>query len=223
MKRFFIVFFMGLMAFSATAQHKPYQFGFKASANIGWFGTNAEHFDNKGVKPGFSWGFVADFFLMENYSITTGFDMVFLNGKLSYPYMIDGDRGVTVDYITNTFKTRYIQLPVVLTMKTNEIKGSRYYGQIGGALGFLISAREEGDFAGETIKKSNSEMVNFFRGSFIFGAGIEIPLNGSTYIRTGIQFNNGFTDVLKGNNVVYPDIKNQARSQFFELNACILF
>jgi len=223
MKRFLVVIALALISFSVSAQHKPFQFGFKAAANIGWFGTNAEHFDNKGVKPGFSWGFVADFFLMENYSITTGFDMVFLNGKLSYPYTGDGDPTVTVDYITNTFKTRYIQLPVVLTMKTNEIKGLRYYGQIGGALGFLISAREEGDFAGETIKKSNSEMVNLLRGSFIFGAGIEYPISGSTYIRTGIQFNNGFTNVLKGNNEVYSDIKNQARSQFFELNLCIIF
>ncbi len=223
MKRFLVGFVLALVTLTVNAQHKPFQFGFKAAANIGWFGTNAEHFENEGVKPGFSWGFVADIFLMENYSVTTGFDMVFLNGTLSYPYQESGESGVTVDYITNTFKTRYIQLPVVLTMKTNEIKGLRYYGQIGGAIGFLISAREEGEFVAETIKVGNSEMMNFLRGSFIFGAGIEYPINGSTYLRSGIQFNNGFTNVLKGNNVVYSDIKNQARSQFFELNLCIIF
>ena len=223
MKKYLAVLLLLMISITTSAQHKPFQFGFKFSGNIGWLGTDVEHYSNEGVKPGFSWGFIADFFLMENYSITTGFDMVFLNGKMSYPYKKTNEISFSEEEIINTFKTKYIQIPVVLTMKTNEINGLRYYGQIGAAIGFLIKAKEEGTYKDETIKNSSSDMFKLLRGSFVFGAGVEIPISGSTYVRTGLQFNNGFTNVLKGNNTVYPDTKNEARNHFLELNACIIF
>ncbi len=223
MKRYLMLFLLAGLAALVNAQHKPFQFGVKASGNMGWFKTDAQHYNNEGVKPGFSWGFVADFYLMEHYSVTTGFDMVYLNGKLSYPYLVAEDPAYLVDTVTTTFKTNYVQLPVVFTMKTNTIKGLRFYGQIGAAAGILIKAREEIVDNGVVIKDGNSNMFTTLRGSFIFGTGIEIPFGKSTYLQSGVQFNNGFTDVLKGNNRAFPEIENDARSNFFEFNLSIIF
>lgn len=223
MKKFAAIALFLFITLAAYSQHKPYQFGFKVSGNIGWFSSYNDDFSNSGVKPGFSWGFVSDIFLMENYSITTGFEMLFLNGNLDYPYQSVSGNDTTTGIISSKFKTKYIQLPVLFTMKTNDIKGIRYYGQIGGSIGIKLNAREEGTFNGATIRNNNSDMFSLFRGAFVLGAGIEYPLNGSTYLRLGIQYNNNFNSVLKGYNTAHPDTKNEARSNYLELNVNILF
>ena len=223
MKKFTSISLFLFITFTAYSQHKPYQFGFKVSGNIGWFNSYNDDFNSSGVKPGFTWGFVSDIYLMENYSVTTGFEMLFLNGNLDYPYQSISGSDTTAGIISSKFKTKYIQLPVMFTMKTNDINGIRYFGQIGGSIGIKLNAREEGTFNGVTIKNNNSDMFSLFRGAFVLGAGIEYPLNGSTYLRFGVQYNNNFNSVLKGYNMVYPDTKNEARSNYFELNANILF
>jgi len=223
MKKYTLIILFLFLTTAAFSQHKPYQFGFKVSGNIGWFNSYNDNFNSSGVKPGFTWGFVSDIFLMENYSVTTGFEMLFLNGNLDYPYQTISNTDTTIGIISSTFKTKYLQLPVVFTMKTNDIKGIRYFGQIGGSIGIKLNAREEGTLNGATIKNNDSDMFTLFRGAFILGAGIEYPINGSTYLRLGIQYNNNFNSVLKGYNSAYPDTKNEARSNYLELNANIIF
>ena len=65
MKRTLTILFV-FVSLSLMAQHKPFQFGFKAGANIGWFNTSDENYQNIGVDFGGSWGFVADFFIVIN-------------------------------------------------------------------------------------------------------------------------------------------------------------
>lgn len=217
-----IILFLSLSS-SLIAQHKPYQFGFKVSGNIGWFNSYNDNFNSTGVKPGFTWGFVSDIFLMENYSITTGFEMLFLNGDLSYPYQVISGSDTTTGIISSKFKTKYIQLPVLFTMKTNSIKGLRYFGQIGASVAIKLNAREKGIFNGSTIKNNNSDIFRLFRSAFVLGGGIEYPINGSTYLRLGLQYNNNFNNILKGQNTANPDIKNEARNNYLEINANIIF
>ena len=205
MKRTLIILFV-LVSLSLTAQHKPFQFGFKAGANIGWFNTSAENYNNIGADFGGSWGFVADFFIMENYSFTTGFDVLYLNGTMSYPaeykydtssYPLQGNR-------KRSYRTKYIKIPFVLTMKTNEIKKLRYYGQIGFGLNILISAKAKDEFTaddGSDVITDENNIYNelrFTRESLILGAGVEVPMQGSTFFRIGITYDNAFIDILKG-------------------------
>ncbi len=223
MKKFTTIIILTLISLTAFSQHKPYQFGFKVSGNIGWYNSYNDEYNSNGIKPGFSWGFVSDIFLMENYSVTTGFEMLFLNGKLSYPYQTVENNDTTTGIIQSKFKTKYIQIPVLFTMKTNEIKGIRYYGQIGASAAVKLSTREEGEFNGSVLKDNNSDMFSLFRGAFVLGAGIEYPVNGSTYLRVGLQYNNNFHSILKGYNTAYPDVKNEARNNYLEVNVNIIF
>ena len=72
-----------LSAFVTEAQHKPFQFGFRGALNLGWFTTDQANFSNQGADIGGSYGFVADIYLMENYSFTTGINLLYLNGTTS--------------------------------------------------------------------------------------------------------------------------------------------
>ncbi len=230
MKKILLWVFL-ILAMSAQAQHKPFQFGFKAGANVGWFGSSEVNYVNKGVAMGASWGFVADIFIMENYSFTTGFDMVFLNGKLEYPdeQIPNLSTELTPGIMTRKYRARYIELPAVLTMKTNEINGIRYYGQIGVGIAFRLSAKGDDSFLPDNSDNVSeqthdvTEDTRLTRESLIIGAGIEIPINGDTYVRAGLKYDNAFLNVLKGDNAVTPSEKNSARNNFVELSVAIIF
>jgi len=215
-----------LFSVQSMAQHKPFQFGFSGGANIGWWATDADGYSNKGVQPGGSWGFVADFFMMEGYSFTTGFNVLYLNGEMSMPYTIDDQQGS----LNRIYKTQYVELPVIFTMKTNEIKEKfRIYGQIGFGLSFLTKAKGIDTFSpaigGNSVESEKNiyDELALTRESLILGAGIEVPIHESTYARLGLKFDNAFVNVLKGYNTVNSSIKNNGRNSLIELNVAIIF
>jgi hypothetical protein len=221
------------VSLSLAAQQKPFQFGFKVGPNIGWYNTISDNYDNKGADFGASWGFIADIFIMENYSFTTGFDVLYLNGTMSYPYAYDSDDLLPAEVngtLTRSYRTKYIKLPFILTMKTNEIKKLRYFGQIGFGLSILLTARANDEFISDiggnviTNDKHNIyDELRFTRESLIMGAGVEIPIQGSTYIRVGLVFDNAFINILKGDNTVDSSVKNNGRNSFFGIDVSILF
>lgn len=221
-----ILILLFLTTVAVQAQHKPFQFGFKAGANLGWFSSNEDNYVNDGVSIGGSWGFLADIYMMENYSFTSGFDVVFLNGTLQYPDEV----GIGADgVLTRKYRAKYIEIPLVFTMKTNEINGIRYYGQVGFGLGILLSAKGKDSFLPDnsddpiTDNHNITSEMRFSRESFIVGGGVELPLHGDTYLRTGLKYDNAFINVLKGDNAVNPDEKNSARNNFVELSVAIVF
>jgi hypothetical protein len=229
MKKIIFVIFL-LYSTTILAQHKPFQFGFKGAANMGWFGTDVKDYSNEGVDFGGSWGFVADIYLMENYAFTTGFDVLFLNGSMTYPYAVVDTIDLPIyGQMESKFKAKYIEIPLVFTMRTNEIGKVKIFGQIGFGFGILLNAKANNTFIpdnSQNIESNESEDSGIFRPtreSFIIGAGIEIPLDGSTFIRTGIKYDNAFIDVLKGNNTADLNVENDARNNFIELNVCLLF
>lgn len=213
---------------NALSQQKPFVFGFKAGPNIGWMNPDTKDYTSTGVKPGFSWGFIADFFLMENYGITTGFDVVFLNAGLEMPHrvIIEGD---TIDGTLNRkYKLKYIQIPVTLKMRTNEIGKFRIFGQIGLGTNFLIGAEAEDEFSGdESLSQSEDvdiyDEITFIRESLIIGAGVEFALGGSTSLTAAFIFNNGFMDILNGKNTIDPTLNNKATANYLSFEIGIVF
>jgi len=209
----------------ADAQDKSFQFGFKAAPNIGWIKPNAEGYARDGVKVGFTWGFIGDIHLMENYWLNTGFNVIFMKGAYHYPHKIAGDKGI----LNRSLSTKYIQLPLVFRMKTNEISGFTFYGEIGFGLGFLFDAKATDSFYKDGIRVSETTKVDvrneyrLLRESLILGAGLEFSVGETNKITTGLRFDNNFVDILKDQNTVNPSIEQKAISNFIELQLCFLF
>jgi hypothetical protein len=221
-----------LATFVTYGQHKPFQFGFSGGLNIGWMATNAEGYSSNGARVGGNWGFVADIFLMEGYAFTTGFNVLFINGSLTYPYEGSTGQGssTTPGALQRDFKTRYVQLPLIFTMKTKPIKEKlKIFGQVGFGLAFLLNAKSTDTFtpyeSGQSYTEENNASDDFrlTRESLILGTGVEIPIHGSMFVRTGIKFDNSFTNVLKGYNTLDSDVKNNGRNSFIEIFAAIIF
>ncbi len=224
-----VLIFTAIVTFG---QHKPFQFGFSGGVNLGWYATNAEGYSNNGAKVGGSWGFVADIFIMEGYAFTTGFNVLFINGSMTYPHTIKSEQSSVLipGTIQRDFRTRYVQIPLIFTMKTKPIKEKvRIFGQVGFGLGFLLSAKSRDTFTpeegGDVMSNEHNAKDDFrsTRESLILGAGAEIPIHGSMFVRTGVKFDNAFTNVLKGYNKLDSEIKNNGRNNFIEIFAAIIF
>lgn len=227
---FLLLIIIFLSSSSVLSQQKPFVFGFKAGPNLGWLKPDTKDYTSTGAQVGFNWGFIADFFLMENYAITTGFDVIFLNGGLEMPYGITlpDDTVMTAGTLERKYKLKYIQIPVTLKMKTNELGKFKIFGQIGLGTNFLIGAKADDSFTSDDYSSNETDVdiyddITFMRESLIIGGGAEYSLGGSTSLMAAIVFNNGFMDILNGKNPVDPTVNNKATSNFVSFEVGIVF
>lgn len=227
-----------LLSLSSQAQQKPFKFGFKLSPAISWLSPDAKNYEGNGSDFTFSWGLIADITLMENYYLATGFNVSYFSGKLKYPEIATLETaGVPMDYtgeMQRNYHLRYIEVPMALKMKTNELaKNLKFFGQIGINTGFNIRAKSNDEFNGTNPitgkysygenKVDIKEETTLVKASLLVGAGTEYVIDESVSVVMGINFNNGFTNILKGSNNVDSSIDAKAVPYYFELNLGVIF
>lgn len=223
-----LIIFVCIVTTSAYSQHKPFVFGFKIAPNLGWFKANTDGYENVGTTPGFAWGFIAEFHLMEHYAIGTGFNVLYLNAKLNYPYRQIANGDTMTGVMEREYHLKYIEVPLVLKMETRVFGKFKFFGQIGLGTSFLIDAKADDVFVyGENTSKEDKvniyDDIRFIRESLILGVGAEFIIEGSTLVFAGVNFDNGFTNILKGNNTVDPSISQRANANFIEFQIGMLF
>jgi len=225
-----------LISHIAMSQVKPFRFGLKLAPNAAWVSPDSESYEKDGAAPGFSWGFISDFTITENYFVGTGFNVNYLNGKLQYPHKMDIIEDEDTTTYTGTLKRkynfRYIELPLTLKMKTNKFNTTQFYGQIGFSLGFKVKSKaqddfsykdEDGNYMSETSEGDISDEVTLLKGALVLGGGLEYYIDESTSILVGITFSNGLSNVLKGTNTVDPSIEQKASLSYIELSLGVIF
>lgn len=222
--KFSLLFLLLIVSFAANAQFPPYYFGLRAAPQINWMRPNVNNYESAGVTAGFSWGFIAEFNFTEVHSIATGFNMLFNGGKLEFPAVQDGKTGTMV----RTYKLKYIELPLTLKMRTNEINNIRYFGRIGLGTAFKIGSKSIDEFTDNDGKSTTSEKLNydnvsFARESLIIGAGAEYEIQDGPKFGVELIFNNGFTDILTGKNTVNTSEQEKATPNFLELGFSVIF
>ncbi len=193
----------------------PFRFGLKASPNISWMRPETRDYESQGARMGFSYGAIGDFHLGGNYALSTGLNITYTGGRLSYP--VDEGRK------ERTYKLQYLELPLTVKMRTDEIGYITYYGKFGFGAGANLRATADDRLANITeedvdIKRDTPLM----RASLIIGLGIEYSLGGNTALVGGLTFNNGFTNVLQGRNEV-SDRKKSAVSNYLEITFGVMF
>lgn len=238
MKRtaFFLMVAVGLLiSHSVSAQLKTsdFQFGFRIAPNFGWLKPDADGYDFKGLRLGFNWGFVAEYRMNENLRLQSGFNVLMNGGKLEYPHEIvtSTSSGTLVESGTmlRRYNFKYIEIPVIVKMTTNEIGYFRYFGLIGLGTGMNIAAKATDEFSitnpVDRLVKSEPKIkssTRFLREALILGLGAQYNFSGNTDLVFGINFNNGFTNVLKGSNKV-TGVQESAISNIIELNIGVMF
>jgi hypothetical protein len=174
-----------------------------------------------------------------NYAFASGLFLTTLGGgyttDLSFVENVNSD--VLIKAMETDLNMRYIDLPLTIKMKTNEIGYARYFGQIGVMTSFNI--RSKADFEVPVIAGSLSDGTpivsgftlqededfqgdtNLFRAALVVGGGMEYNFSGNTALLVGITYNNGFTNILNG--IEYNGKKAKLYNDFLELSLGIYF
>lgn len=220
------VLFFVLSNLYAQSDQK-FHFGLKAAPSLAWLKTDSKGVSSEGTKLGFSYGLITEFNFGEHYAFATGVDVSYRGGKLKTTFTTtDASSNSVTTVITYAYNLEYIEIPLTLKFKTNEIGYLTYYLQAGVAPGINIRAKADKtkseQITGFPIVNSAEDNVDVKDGinninlSMILGGGVEYTLSGSTVLLAGITFSNGFVDVVDGDEI-------KANSNFLALTIGVLF
>jgi len=177
--------------------------GIMISPSVGWLQSSIDDPRvNKITSPnaqiGFAYGLVGDFFFNNNYGIDINPRYNGFNEQ--FTYTPDINKTYSVD---RTVHLQYIEVPVTLKMRTNEVGYMKYFAQIGIMPAVKIGGKLDlTEYSGGTVTNSftglnntNNNDLNLFMLYSVIGLGAEYNLGGSTNIVGSITWNNGFTNV----------------------------
>ncbi len=227
MKHISRILFSAIIIFSvfqAVAQ-KDIRLGLKVAPNIGWMNPDEKDYSFNGLAAGVSLGFVSDFYFSSNYGLSTGFTFSFLDGNLALPFAEKPDTG----FVDRKYKFRYLEIPLMVKMRTKDYGKFSFYAQIGFGTGFRLKCVTKDEFTNQfneiTSEKRNitEDETTLIREAILVGIGTEIKLDESISLVVGLGYSNTLHNVLKGSNTRYPDRTNRSSLNYAELNIGVLF
>jgi Outer membrane protein beta-barrel domain len=232
MKKSTLFLLMCALGISSWAQEQEWKIAFHVDPNVSWLKPDHKDIEQEGNKLRFGFGVSIDKMFTDNYAIGTGLNLLTTGGELTYlnaiEYDLNGKSTNMVTKVTRNYSMKYIEIPLTLKLRTNEIGYITYWGQMGLGLGFNYRAKadEEITFVKQKIEddpnttNDNEEAwidaqiaattvededvasdIADFRTSLIAGLGIEYNISGSTSLVAGLIYNNGFSDALRGKGV----------------------
>ena len=226
MKKTYALTVLAIMAgMSTNAQDtKKFRLGLEVCPNMGWISTDVKGYGSDGSRLGFRFGLLGDVQLGDNanYFFSTGLFLNNVGAKTKTTTSVTDSTGTRTVEIKGESKLQYIELPISIKLKTNEIGYMTYFGQLGFDVGVLTAAKantEGGDFA------DASDFISPIRVALAVGGGLEYNFSGNTSALVGIKYSNGFTNVNK-NKVSVAGVDTdlpKAKLHYFELTIGALF
>jgi opacity protein-like surface antigen len=211
-----------VFAFGQDSELQKFHFGLKASPTINWLRVDEQGWESDGSRIGMSYGLMTEFAITKNYAFATGLEINYRGGKFKGKRFADDVNFVDASI---TQKLQYVEVPIGLKLKTNEIGYITYYGLFGALPGVLVKASENVDFSDnkwtDLEKNGNQSSFYVFNAHLNVGAGIEYNIGGNTSITAGIHYNNGLLDIYKGPKD--QDLSAQIRTDAIVLNFGIFF
>ncbi|MCX6290414.1 MAG: porin family protein [Bacteroidetes bacterium] len=224
MKKILVI--LGVLFFTSALlkaqSDQKLHFGLKAAPSLAWISSDTKGFASNGSKLGFSYGLITEFKFADHYAFATGIDVAYRGGSSKF-----STTDTTAAIVTETsYSLQYIELPLTLKLKTNEIGYLTYFLQFGFSPGLNIRSKADvkttvqigtnPSTATEETDVDIKEGINNMSVSMIIGGGVEYTLSGSTVLLGGITFNNGFMDIINGDQI-------KANSNYLALTFGVLF
>jgi hypothetical protein len=197
-KPFLVALVLFLFGFKSHAQYL--QFSVFADPQLSWFTSDTKRFSPNGPVFGFNAGFSFERYFADRYAISSGASISSIGGNLKYNeegYMLktrDGEYPIAVNSNVRV-KGQYINVPLGLKFKTNEIGYTTFYAHLG-IIGHLkLKGFAWQDEAGVDKEVLEKEQLHFGFVSYMFGAGMQYSLGGPSAIQVGITYASGMTPV----------------------------
>lgn len=195
MKKFlFTIIAIIILTINVSAQFKPFQFGLKIEPGISWAKFNSDNLHSNKVKMSFNWGFIGNFYFVENYGVSTGFTVRSVKGEYSFS---DKDKNKK---IFRKINNQYLEIPITMRMRTDKIGKFRIFGNIGYGFGIKLNTAEkyfDDDNNGLDLKNNDYRDL---RHALIVKLGVEYYAYKSSCIAVSLVFNDNFVNIFKTNN-----------------------
>ncbi len=230
MKKIVLIVMLGFMfsIINAQSSAQKVRIGIIASPAISWFKGADKNVNSGKVRMGVEYGILLNINLaknQENYVLETGITGVVMGGNAVYDTLVFPNDSLGYrNGVDARYKMQYVNIPISLKLKTNQIGYITYYGQLGFVPGFKVGARVDSDALGyenETLDKNNETIITapLFAFGLNVGAGIEYALNDRTALLLGINFVNNFTNGIK----LKAEDKDKQVFKYVLLRAGIMF
>jgi hypothetical protein len=191
---------------AANGAEKNFHFGLNITPGLYFAtpGTSGQGITNTANSAafGFSYGVNLEFYFTPNYGIATGlevnqFGVNYTNANNVSKNLVDDSTTV------HTQSMQYLQIPILLKLRTNSIGAIKYFGEFGLGADFLLSAKDNptvtnAAFPNNPVTYSSESIYkqsDFIRLSLLVGLGLEYNLSGSTSIQGALIYDNAFTNV----------------------------
>ena len=89
-----------------------------------------------GSKIGFTYGLIAEYFFAENYGLVTGISVNSTGGKIQATAVNPAVGPSKVSKAEFDYRLQYLDIPLALKLRTDDINGFRFFDQLGISLGF---------------------------------------------------------------------------------------
>ena len=173
------------------------KFSVHADPQFAWFSSDDDSISPDGSIFHLQAGLQMENYFRENYAFYVGFGINNLGGNLNYlkseDYIKNDDDTITITGGQSVkMNLQYLDIPLGLKLKTEELGYATFFLQIGFNPMININARVTSE--DESLDKESIHIVNL--GDHV-GAGVEYRLGGSTSLIGGIRWVSGFTNVTK--------------------------
>ena len=177
------------------------KFSVHADPQFAWFSSDDDSISPDGSIFHLQAGLQMENYFRENYAFYVGFGINNLGGNLNYlkseDYIKNDDDTITITGGQSVkMNLQYLDIPLGLKLKTEELGYATFFLQIGFNPMININARVTSE--DESLDKvSIKESIHIFNLGYHVGAGVEYRLGGSTSLIGGIRWVSGFTIVTK--------------------------
>jgi hypothetical protein len=182
-----------------------FHFGLNITPGVYWISPNTSNNSANGASLGFGYGANLEFYFTRNYGFLTGFEITNIGAKYISSYSNPTPAYVDSS-ITQDESLQYLQIPLMLKMKTNPIGRIRYYGEVGFEAGFLLKATDDYTYTNtpyitiypRSYSVNNADIysqTDFFRVSLVIGLGAEYSIAGSSALQACLTYNSCFTNL----------------------------
>jgi len=174
------------------------RFAFVLSPQVSWISSDNSGVQGNGSLFGYNFGVEMDNFFAQNYAISTGLTINTTGGKLQYAeqntFTIGDESVVTSPNATLEYRLKYLEIPLALKLQTNDMQRSSFYGVFG--LSSQINIKTN-DGSGKNL----NDEVRLFNFGYKFGGGMKYSIGGDAFIKAGLTYNQGLSDITSNKNI----------------------